>query len=133
MNHEYQNPSDALFDEDNNDVLILFNERGEEVPFEQIAIIPLGKTYAILKPVQPLEGMGEDEGLVFAVEVNTETNEEYLALVTDMDIIDQVFDVYDALVEEGQEPLSTAQRKSRHPKRVPAMRFHDQPRALSSR
>ena len=102
MNHEYQNPIDALFDEDNNDVIILFNERGEEIPFEQVAVIPLGKTYAILKPLQPMEGLGEDEGLVFAVEVNTETNEEYLALVTDMDIIDQVFDVYDALVEECQ-------------------------------
>ena len=49
-----------------------------------------------------MEGLGEDEGLVFAVEVNTDTNEEYLALVTDMDIIDKVFDVYDALVEECQ-------------------------------
>ena len=102
MSNKYQNPIDALFDEENNDVLILFNERGEEVAFEQIAIIPLGKTYAILKPVQPLEGMGEDEGLVFSVEINTETNEEYLTVVTDMDIIDKVFDVYDALVEEGQ-------------------------------
>ena len=102
MNHEYQNPIDALFDEDNNDVIILFNERGEEIPFEQVAVIPLGKTYAILKPLQPMEGLGEDEGLVFAVEINTDTNEEYLALVTDMDIIDQVFDVYDALVEECQ-------------------------------
>ena len=91
-----------MFDEDNNDVIILFNERGEEIPFEQVAVIPLGKTYAILKPLQPMDGLGEDEGLVFAVEVNTETNEEYLALVTDMDIIDQVFDVYDALVEECQ-------------------------------
>ena len=102
MSNEYQNPIDALFDEDNNDVIILFNERGEEIPFEQVAVIPLGKTYAILKPLQPMDGLGEDEGLVFAVEVNTETNEEYLALVTDMDIIDQVFDVYDALVEECQ-------------------------------
>ena len=102
MNNEYQNLIDALFDEDNNDVIILFNERGEEIPFEQVAIIPLGKTYAILKPVQPMDGLGEDEGLVFAVEVNAETNEEYLALVTDMDIIDKVFDVYDALVEECQ-------------------------------
>jgi uncharacterized protein YrzB (UPF0473 family) len=102
MNNEYQNPIDALFDEENNDVIILFNERGEEIPFEQVAIIPLGKTYAILKPVQPMDGLGEDEGLVFSVEINTQTNEEYLALVTDMDIIDQVFDVYDALVEECQ-------------------------------
>ena len=102
MNNEYQNPIDALFDEENNDVIILLNERGEEIPFEQVAIIPLGKTYAILKPVQPMDGLGKDEGLVFSVEINTQTNEEYLALVTDMDIIDKVFDVYDTLVEECQ-------------------------------
>lgn len=96
----YQNPVDALFDEENNDPVVFFNEKGEEIAFEQIAVIPQKeKVYAILKPVQPLEGMGEDEGLVFSVETN-ESGEEYLALTTDMAIIDAVFEVYDQLVAE---------------------------------
>ena len=99
---QYQNPIDALFDEDNNDAIILFNEKGEEIAFEQIAIIPLEKTYAILKPIQPMEGLGENEGLVFSIEVNEETNEEYLALVVDEAIIDKVFDVYDELVADSE-------------------------------
>ena len=93
---DYINPIDALYDEDNNDAIILFNEKGEEIAFEQIAIIPQnGKTYAILKPIQPLEGLGEDEGLVFFVN----EDEGILELITDEKIIDDVFTVYDELVE----------------------------------
>ncbi len=99
---QYQNPIDALFDEENNDAIILFNEKGEEIAFEQIALIPLEKTYAILKPIQPMEGLGENEGLVFSIEINEESNQEYLALVTDFDIIDKVFNVYDQLVEDSK-------------------------------
>ena len=97
------NPIDALYDENNNDAIILFNEKGEEVAFEQIAIIPISeKVYAILKPVIPMEGLGEDEGLVFSIEQN-EDGEEYLELTVDADIIDAVFTVYDALVSAEYE------------------------------
>ncbi len=100
---EYQNPIDALFDEENNDAIVLFNERGEEIAFEQIALIPLNeRVYAILKPVMPLEGLGENEALVFSIEENDETNEECLVLVVDVEIIDKVFDVYDKLVEDSK-------------------------------
>lgn len=92
------NPIDALFDENNNDIIILFNEKNEEIEFEQIAVIPLAeKVYAILKPVKPMEGLGEDEGLVFSIEQNDE-GEEYLVLVVDEELIDAVFTVYDTLV-----------------------------------
>ena len=94
------NPIDALYDENNTDAIILMNEKGEEIPFEQIALIPIdGNTYAILKPMVHLEGLGENEGLVFSIETNDE-GMEYLALVVDEDIIDQVFDIYDELVED---------------------------------
>ena len=49
---------DKLYDEENNDLIYLFNEKGEEIAFEQIALIPIIKnTYVILKPVRPLEGL----------------------------------------------------------------------------
>ena len=97
------NPIDALYDEDNNDAIILMNEKGEEIPFEQIALIPINdNTYAILKPMIPLEGLSENEGLVFVIETNAE-GMEYLALVTDDNIIDDVFDIYDELVEESED------------------------------
>ena len=100
---EYQNPIDALYDENNNDAIILFNERGEEIAFEQIALIPLNEnTYAILKPIKPMEGLGEDEGLVFSIETS-EDGQEFLMLTTNEEIIDKVFDVYDQLVAEEDE------------------------------
>ena len=104
MSNEYQNPIDALFDEENCENIILFNEKGEEIAFEQIALIPLNeKTYAILKPVQPIEGLGENEALVFSIE-ETENGEEYLMLTLDEKTIDDVFKVYDHLVDaENQE------------------------------
>ncbi len=96
-------PIDALYDEENTDVILLYNEHGEPVAFEQVAVIPReGKVYAILKPVRPMEGVGEDEAFVLSVEVD-ENGEEYLALTTDEEIIDEVFDVYNALIEAQNE------------------------------
>ena len=93
-------PIDALFDPNNDELIVLFNEKGEEMPFEQVALIPLEKkVYAILKPARPIEGVGENEGIVFAIELNSR-GEEYLALVTDDKTIDAVFEVYDSLCEE---------------------------------
>lgn len=103
MSNEPINPIDALFDEENNDPIILFNEKGEEIAFEQIALIPLkDKTYAILKPIKPIEGLGEDEGLVFSIEA-TDDGQEYLMLITDEKIIDDVFKIYDDLIASENE------------------------------
>ena len=107
MNEEVKNPIDCLYDENNNDPIILFSEKGEEIAFEQIALIPKKtKTYAILKPVKPMEGVGEDEGLVFSIETSKEDGQEYLVLVTDESVIDEVFKVYDELVAAEEEEES---------------------------
>lgn len=101
---EVKNPIDCLFDENNTDAIVLFNENGEEIAFEQIALIPKkGKTYAILQPIDEMEGVGEDEALVFSIEQpKNEEEQEYLTLVTDVEIIDEVFKVYDDLVDEEE-------------------------------
>lgn len=104
MVNEEKSVVDCLFDEENNDDIILMNENGEKIVFHQIAVIPLkDKTYAILQPSQKIDGVGEDEGLVFSIETN-EDGVEYLALCTDSQKIDEVFVVYDELYdEENQE------------------------------
>ena len=105
---EVKSPIDCLFDEDNTDPISLYNEKGEEVQFEQIALIPLDeKIYAILKPMKEIEGVGEDEALAFEIvetEEDAETGEhsEYLELVGDIDIIDKVFEVYNKLMDEEE-------------------------------
>lgn len=101
---EVKNPIDSLFDEDDNSPIVLFNEKGEKISFEQIAVIPLEeRVFAILKPIEKTEGVGEDEALVFeVVEPEDEEDEEYLNLVSDIDIIDKVFEVYNQLMDEEE-------------------------------
>ena len=100
MESYFDEALEAILDEENSDVIVLQGEKGI-IEFEQIALIPQEeKLYVILKPIQPMEGLGEDEGLVFFI------NEEkkIFELVADEKIIDDVFDVYFDLVDdEGSE------------------------------
>ena len=91
---------DTLLDEKNNDPIILENERGEKIVFEQIAVIPkVEDLYCILKPVEPIDGLEEDEALVFKI-LENEEGEASLTLETDEDVIDEVFNVYYDLLDE---------------------------------
>ena len=91
---------DTLLDEENNDPIILENERGEKIVFEQIAIIPkVEDLYCILKPVEPIDGLEEDEALVFKI-LENEEGDASLMLETDEDVIDEVFNVYYDLLDE---------------------------------
>lgn len=104
MSEEEKSPIDRLFDEDDVSPISLFNEKGEEVKFEQIALIPIeDDIYAILKPIEQMEGIGEDEALVFEiVESDNEDDGDYLNLVSDIDVIDKVFEVYNKLMDEEE-------------------------------
>lgn len=104
MKEEIKNPIDCLFDEDNTDPISFYNEKGEKVSFEQIAIIPLEeRIFAILKPIEKTEGIADDEALVFeVVEPENEEDEEYLNLIADLELIDKVFDVYNKLMDEEE-------------------------------
>lgn len=95
-----ENVFDKIYDENNSDNIVLYNEHGEPVEFEQVAVIPYeGVVYVILHPVTKLEGLSEGEGLVFVIEED-EVEGEIMKLVVDEGIIDAVFDIYDRLVEE---------------------------------
>lgn len=97
---ENVSPVEALLDPDNDDNIILYNEKDEAVEFIQIAIISLNNNlYPILKPAQPMEGVSEDEALVFVIsEVD---GEEALLLESDDAIIDAVFEDYYRLLREA--------------------------------
>ena len=101
MAEEFLSPIDMLLDENNTDNIKLFNEDNQEVEFEQIALVPLEeRTYAILKPVSEMEGLGENEALVFVIEEIDD--EECLVIVEEDAIIDRVFeDYYQMLRDEG--------------------------------
>lgn len=91
---------DQILDENNTDPVVLYNENGEAVSFEQIALIPLdGQVYVILKPVEQMEGVNEDEAFVF--EITQEDGEELIVIVEDFAIIDKVFDIFESMLAEA--------------------------------
>lgn len=91
---------DMIYDENNSDNLILYDDKNNPEEFEQVAYIPIEeKDYVILKPVKPFKGMKDDEAFVF--EMIAEDDDEQLIPVTDDEIIDAVFAEYDKLFDEA--------------------------------
>ncbi len=115
---EKKSPIDSLFDEEDTSPISLYNEKGEEVMFEQIALIPLeDNIYAILKPIEKMEFIGDDEALVFEVvqkeNEKDDSVEEYLNLVSDIDTIDRAFEQYNKLVDEEKEKQKVEKKKAK--------------------
>ena len=81
---------DRFFDENNFDNIHLEDNSGKEIEFEQVAVVDYEeKYYAILHPVTKLDGVGEDEALVFLIdeekdELVYEENEETVLAVFDV-------------------------------------------------
>lgn len=95
-------PIDKILDENNEDPIILYDEENREIEFDQVAVIPLyEKIYVILKPITEIEGVADDEALVFVIEEIED--EDTLVLVDDEQIIDLVFDEYYKLLDEADD------------------------------
>ena len=103
MDEKEMNQIEKILDENNEDNIILYDEDNNPVEFEQVAVIPMDDSvYVILVPVTPMEGVGEDEGVVFVIEED-EDGDALLSLVVEDDVIDAVFNEYDSLLEEDGE------------------------------
>ena len=97
------NQIEKILDENNEDNIILYDDENNAVEFEQLAVIPMDDSvYVLLAPVTPMEGVGEDEAVVFVIEED-EDGEALLSLVIEDDVIDAVFGEYEALLEEDGE------------------------------
>ncbi|MBR2444713.1 MAG: DUF1292 domain-containing protein [Clostridia bacterium] len=85
--------------QDEDDIVTLLSADGEEIDFIEIAgIAHKGSFYAILQPVELLEGMADDEALVFKVS-RTENGEDKFEIELDDEIIDAVFKEYNRLLD----------------------------------
>ncbi|MGN1234451.1 MAG: DUF1292 domain-containing protein [Christensenellaceae bacterium] len=74
-------------------------EDGSEVDFEICADVQWnGRSFAILQPVEEMEGVEEDEAFVF--EVTEDEDGESFAYVDDEETVDAVFAEYDKLFDE---------------------------------
>ena len=101
INCGYENPIDAILDPNCEENIILFDELDKPTEFEQIAIIPIeNNVYAILKPVEKLEGLDEDAAIVFEL-VQDEDGCDNLQTVIDEKILEKVYEEYELLIAEN--------------------------------
>ena len=83
------------------DIVTLLSADGEEIDFVEIAgIAHKGNFYAILQPVELIEGMADDEALVFHVSRDENGNDKF-EIVLDDEIIDAVFKSYNELLDNA--------------------------------
>lgn len=87
---------------DDDDVITLLTAEGEEVDFIEIAGIAYrGNYYVILQPVELLDGMEEDEALVFKVSRGKDGADKF-EIELDDSVIDAVFEEYNKLLDEAE-------------------------------
>ncbi len=83
------------------DVVTLTSSNGEDIDFVEIAGIAFrGDYYAILQPIQLLDGMDDDEALVFKVSRGRD-GKDHFELEMDDFVVDKVFEEYDRLYAEA--------------------------------
>lgn len=90
---------DILLDEKNKNPIVFVDGNGRKIAFEQIAVIPYNeKLYCILKPIDKIKGIADDEAVVFYVD--EEGSEPTLKAETDDLLAMEVFEEYYNLLDE---------------------------------
>ncbi len=89
-----------LIDED--EVITLYDDNNNPVKFYEVACIEYkGEFYALMQPVEPMEGLDEDEALIFKVREEDEENDVFEP-VTDESVLEAVFNEYLNAVAEAE-------------------------------
>ena len=87
--------------EERDNVVTLTNSKGENVEFIELASISLPYGfYTILKPKEKIEGLSENDAIVFKVIENIEDSTQSYELVIDEEILEEVFEEYNNSKEE---------------------------------
>lgn len=96
------NPVPSVDLDEDDEIVTLLSANGEEIDFTAIALIYYRNTpYAILQPVELLDGMDDDEALVFKVSVASDGSNSYEIELDDA-IIDAVFKEYGRLLDQAK-------------------------------
>lgn len=91
---------DILLDEEDHEQIVLVDGGGNKVAFEQIAVIPHNdKLYCVLKPITHIDGVEDDEAIVFYVDEQEGKDPVLMVETNELTAID-VFEEYYDLLEE---------------------------------
>ena len=92
MDDEIYNDTES---EEIDNIIILNDENGEEVPFEFLDLIELdGEEYVVLLPVEEDEDESADEVVILKLEDSESEDEESYVSVEDEDILNKVFEMF---------------------------------------
>lgn len=104
MKHDTLDLLEVLLDPDNTDDLILSDGQGQEITFMQIAVIPHAfdgceKVYCILKPLEKMDDVADDDAFVFRVDETDNGS----CLVSESDELKakEIFDIYYDLMKKS--------------------------------
>ncbi len=90
MSEEFNNNEES---EEMDNVIILNDENGEEVPFEFLDLIEYeGEEYVVLLPVE--ENEEADEVVILKLEDSESEDEESYVSVDDEDVLNSVFEMF---------------------------------------
>lgn len=96
---------DILLDPTSTEPIVLMDENGRQISFEQVAIVPKvidGKKelFVILKPLDKLDGVADDEAVVFMAAYDDDDDDIKLKAEMRDDVAKAVFDEYYEMLEE---------------------------------
>ncbi len=91
-----RNPYEMLLDENNNENIIFYDQDGNPMEFEQIALLEIDTIkYTILHPVNM--GYADDEVIAFSL--SDDGNEYELLEVEDDDLLEEIYAEYKSLLK----------------------------------
>ena len=91
-----------ILDEEDDGIIVLRTDNGEEIEFVEIASINIDERYfLILQPVEKVEGLDDDEAIAFEV-VTDENGDDKFNIVTDDDLLTKIFKEYNKLLDEAE-------------------------------
>ena len=89
---------DKLFDDNNFESIFIKDNNGKEIEFDQVALVDYeGNYYAIRMPLTKLEGVEEDEVLIFRID----EEKDCLVYLEDEKIANEVMDVL--MADDGED------------------------------
>ena len=103
---------DILLDQENTEPIVSEDDKAKRITFEQVAVVPYdGKIYVVLKPIDKIEGVKDDEAIVFLCDETTKPTT--LRPEQDQEIAVKIFDEYYNLVEEANKEAAKNKKKSK--------------------
>ena len=90
-----ENENNIPEEEELDNILVLNDENGEEVPFEFLDLIELdGEEYVVLLPVNEEESEEDGEVVILKVEDTENEEEESYVSVDDEETLNKVFEIF---------------------------------------